>query len=193
MADKSEVAAGRIHPLKGEQREPASFLRQIFALRSWRMQPGRALDLATGRGRNALFLAQRGFAVEAIDISEAALADARKRANAERLKIEFRQADLEGIVLPAASCDLILNFNYLQRSLVAQMKEALRVGGRIIFETYLIDQQQIGHPKNPDYLLRHGELLGLFSDFRVFYYREGKFSEAGKEAFRAGLFGQKVR
>jgi hypothetical protein len=53
----------------------------------------------------------------------------------------------------------------------------------------LIDQQIIGHPKNPDYLLYHNELLEFFRDFRVLYYREGQFPQSG--AFRAGLLAQK--
>ncbi|MBI2358834.1 MAG: class I SAM-dependent methyltransferase [Deltaproteobacteria bacterium] len=134
-----------------------------------------------------------GTQVEAIDISEDALAEAGRRAAEKNVRIAFRQADLDNIELPEAVYDLVININFLQRSLVPKIKKALKIGGRVIFETYLIDQQTIGHPKNPAYLLGHGELLGLFSDFRVFCYREGKFTEAGKDAFRAGLYGQKVK
>ena len=61
----------------------------------------------------------------------------------------------------------------------------------MIFETYSIDQQVIGHPANPNYLLAHNELLDHFRDFRVLYYREGKFSDGGEPSFRAGIFAQK--
>jgi hypothetical protein len=64
-------------------------------------------------------------------------------------------------------------------------------GGWVIVETYLIDQQTIGQPKNLDYLLLHNELLNSFRDFRVFYYREGKFLQSGEGAFRAGLLAAK--
>lgn len=157
------------------------------------MASGRALDIATGRGRNAIFLAQKGFAVEAIDVSEVALQEARRQAAEKGLAVTFRQADLDHIELAEGQYDLIVNINFLLRSLVPQIKKALKVGGRVIFETYLIEQQTIGHPKNPAYLLRHHELLELFSDFRIFYYREGKFSEGGKEAYRAGLYGEKIQ
>ena len=122
----------------------------------------------------------------------AALEEAARRSSERGLTINFRQADLETAELGAGSYDLILNINYLQRSLVPPIRKALVTGGHVLFETYLLDQQAIGHPKNPAYLLQRGELLGLFSDFRVFYYREGKFTEAEKDAFRAGLFGQKI-
>lgn len=131
--------------------------------------------------------------MEGVDISEVALQEARRRAAEKGLAVTFRQADLDHIELPEARYDLIVNINFLLRSLVPAIKKALKVGGRVVFETYLIDQQTIGHPKNPAYLLGHGELLELFSDFRVFYYREGRFTEAGKEAFRAGLYGEKVQ
>ena len=78
-----------------------------------------------------------------------ALAEARRRALARSLAVSWQQADLEQIHLPQAKYDLIINFNYLQRSLIPQIHSALTVGGHVIFETYLIDQKEIGHPKNP--------------------------------------------
>lgn len=182
----------RQHVVEHEPLEAASFLRQVFDMGSWRMPPGHALDIATGRGRNAIFLAQRGFTVEAIDISAVALAEAQRRAAEKNVRVAFRQADLDHIEFPVAFYDLVVNINFLQRSLVPKLKKALKIGGRVVFETYLIDQQTIGQPKNPAYLLQHGELLGLFSKFRVFYYREGKIADAGKDAYRAGLFGEKI-
>jgi SAM-dependent methyltransferase len=94
--------------------------------------------------------------------------------------------DLERIELPPARYDLVLNFNYLQRSLVPEIKQTLKPGGWVIFETYLIDQQAIGHPNNPGYLLGHNELLDL-------YYREGQFLQSAKSAFLARLLAQKKR
>jgi hypothetical protein len=55
-----------------------------------------------------------------------------------------------------------------------------------------MDQREIGHPQNPQYLLAHNELLNLFRGWRVLYYREGKFSAGAESAFRAGLLAQKV-
>jgi tellurite methyltransferase len=179
-------AAGR------STQQPSGFLKGIFEAGAWQIEPGRALDIATGKGRNAIFLAEWGFEVVAIDISPVALSEARKRADEKGLSISGQQADLEKIELPENSYDLIVNFNYLQRTLVPQLKAALKVGGHVIFETYLIDQQTIGHPKNPDYLLRHNELLALFEGFRVLYYREGRFKDTGEDAFRAGLLAQKL-
>ena len=173
-------------------RQPASFLRQVFESDAWHLPWGRALDIACGKGRNSLYLAQRGFDVVAMDISSVALAQGRKRAEAKQLRVNWQQADLEGAQLDEARYDLIVNLNYLQRSLIPEIKRALKVGGYVIFETYLIDQREIGHPKNPDHLLRHNELLESFRDFRVLYYREGKVSEGRESSFRAGILAQKI-
>ena len=172
---------------------PSSFLREIIESDAWHIPRGVALDVAAGKGRNAIFLAEMGFNVVAIDISTIALEEARRRAEEKSLEITWHQADLEQIELPTAAYNLIVNFNYLQRSLLPQIRRALKLQGHIIFETYLIDQKAIGHPKNPAYLLNQNELLDHFRSFRVLCYREGKYSEGGEAAFRAGIFSQKIR
>jgi SAM-dependent methyltransferase len=172
---------------------PSNFLAEIFASAAYAIAPGRALDLACGKGRNALFLAQRGFNVLGIDISAVALEEARRRAREKSLLIAWQQADLEQVRLPQNSFDLVIDFNYLQRSLIPQLKAATKNAGYVICETYLVDQRAIGHPKNPDYLLAHNELLDHFRDFRVLYYREGKFRDGGGLSFRAGILAQKIR
>ena len=172
--------------------QPSSFLRQILDSGACDIPRGLALDVAAGTGRNAIFLAERGFRVVAIDISSIALDEARRRAEKRSLAISWQQADLEQIELPQAAYDLILNINYLQRSLFPQIRKALKNNGCVIFQTYLIDQQAVGHPKNPTYLLHHNELLEQFRDFRVLHYHEGKFTDAEQPVFRAGIFAQKV-
>jgi tellurite methyltransferase len=171
---------------------PSVFLWQILDSAAWDIPRGVALDVAAGTGRNAIFLAERGFRVVAIDISSIALDEARRRAEKKSLTISWHQADLEQIELPHNTYDLIVNFNYLQRSSFPQIRKSLKADGRVIFETYLVDQQAIGHPKNPAYLLNHNELLEQFRDFRVLCYREGKYTDAKQPAFRAGIFAQKL-
>jgi tellurite methyltransferase len=171
---------------------PSDFLRQMLAEDAWQLRRGRALDIACGRGRNSVYLAEQGFDVVAVDISPVALNEARARAEYERLSIEWRQADLESAQLEDTDFDLILNINFLQRSLIPRIKRAVKIGGHVIFETYLIDQKEIGHPSNPDYLLRHNELLDHFRDLRVLYYREGRSSENGVSSYRAGILAQRI-
>lgn len=181
----------RQHAAKRATQGPATFLNEIFQSDHWSIPRGQALDIAAGKGQNAIFLAEQGFDVLGIDISPVALEEARRSAEEKSLKVNWQQADLEVIELPPLRYNVVLNFNYLQRSLVPQIKKTLKPGGWVIFETYLIDQQTIGQPKNPDYLLLHNELLNFFRDFRVLYYREGKFLQSGEGAFRAGLLAEK--
>ena len=192
MSRDDQIRWDKRHRQAQGARQPASFLRKVFETNAWPWPRGRALDLACGKGTNSLFLAERGFDVDAMDISSVALAEGRKRAEAKQLSVHWQQADLEGAQLDEAQYDLIVNLNYLQRSLVPQIKRASKVGGFVIFETYLIDQREIGHPKNPDHLLGHNELLESFRDFRVLYYREGKVSEDRESSFRAGILARKI-
>ena len=193
MATDDQVRWDRQHAAGDGSDHASGFLKEILLSDSWPIPRGRALDIATGKGRNAIFLAEQGFDVVAIDVSLVALDEARQRAAGKSLSISWQQADLEQFELPKTTYDLIVNFNYLQRSLIPQIKTALKPGGHVIFETYLTGQEVIGHPKNPAYLLRHNELLELFRDFRVLCYREGKISEGEETAFRAGILAEKPK
>jgi len=193
VAIENQKRWGEKHAGGHGEESPSAFLEEIFRSKSWVFPPGMALDVATGKGRNAVFLAERGFKVDAMDISSLALAEAGKAAQSKRLDINFIEADLDSAELPENAYDLIVNFNFLDRDLVPKMKTALKTGGHVVFETYLIDQKELGHPRNPAYLLGHNELLELFRDFRVLYYREGKVFQGENESFRASLLGQKNR
>ena len=193
MTTGDQVRWDRQHAAGHGSDHASGFLKEILLSDNWPIPRGRALDIATGKGRNAIFLAEHGFDVVAIDVSPVALDEARQRAAGKSLSISWQQADLERIELPEATYDLVVDFNYLQRSLIPQIKAALKPGGHVIFETYLIGQEILGHPKNPAYLLRHNELLELFRDFRVLCYREGKFSAGEETAFRAGILAEKPK
>ena len=193
MTTGDQVRWDRQHAAGQGTSHASGFLKEILLSDSWPIPRGRALDIATGKGRNAIFLAEHGFDVVAIDVSPVALDEARQRAAGKSLSISWQQADLERIELPEATYDLVVDFNYLQRSLIPQIKAALKPGGHVIFETYLTGQEILGHPKNPAYLLRHNELLELFRDFRVLCYREGKFSAGEETAFRAGILAEKPK
>ncbi|MBI5746516.1 MAG: class I SAM-dependent methyltransferase [Nitrospirae bacterium] len=166
-------------------KESSRLLVQLLPL----LPKGRALDIACGEGRNAIFLAQNGYDVDAVDISTVALERVAEAAKLARVKVNLIQADLENYEIPAGTYDLIINFNYLQRSLVPAIKMGLKKRGAVIFETYTLEQQAIGHPKNPDFLLKPNELLHLFSDLHIFFYREGIFEEGGMKAI-ASLAGK---
>jgi len=135
---------------------------------------GRALDLAMGAGRNAVYLAKEGFQVEGVDISAAAVNKALSLAQESGVEIATRVADLEDDYhLPEETYDAIICFYYLHRPLIKEIRQSLKPGGVVVYETYNVDQAQWGVPKNPEHLLKHNELLNMFRDYRVLRYREG--------------------
>jgi len=130
--------------------------------------------VAMGSGRNAVYLARMGFEVEGVDISAEAVNMTLELARKSGVNLKVRLADLESnYSIRRNSYDVIICFNYLQRSLIQQMKDGLRTGGMVVYETFIIDQARFGKPKNPDHLLKHNELLDMFHEFRCLRYREG--------------------
>jgi SAM-dependent methyltransferase len=117
---------------------------------------GQVLDVACGSGRHARYLAGRGHPVIAVDRDKEALA---RLANVSG--VEVRAADLEADAWPfaKASFDAVIVVNYLHRPLFQHLRAALRPGGVLIYETFMIGNERFGRPSNPDFLLAHGELL----------------------------------
>ncbi len=158
-------------------RDPLTFLNEKLDI----LVRGKALVLAMGEGRNAVFLAKNGFDVDGCDISDKAIEKAKLFALQSGVTLNAFIADLEEYKIPSDKYDLITCFYYTQKSLIPQIKEGLRTGGLVMFETYSIDQLKYGKdapgPKNPAYLLKHNELLDAFRDFRILYYRECEIAE----------------
>jgi SAM-dependent methyltransferase len=101
------------HATKRATQEPATFLKGIFQSDHWSIPRGQALDIATGKGQNAIFLAEQGFEVLGIDISPVALEEARRSAEEKSLKVNWQQADLEVIELPPAALQCGSEFQLL--------------------------------------------------------------------------------
>ncbi len=154
---------------------------------------GKALDLASGEGRNAVFLAEHGFEVEAVDISRTALARAKKAARSRGVSIRTVAADLDTFSIPREEYDLILDFYFLDRRLIPGIKKGLKKDGMVVFETYTISQAGMASegPSSKKYLLKPNELLRLFREFHVVFYREGWFREGGKRKAIASLIARK--
>ena len=128
---------------------------------------GEALDIACGIGRNTHFLAQKGFLVDAVDISDYALSQVDEIATIKKFEV-----DLDTYNLEINKYDLIVNINFLSRRLIPQIKEALRSGGVLIFETFIIAHGDFSQPVNPEFLLRKNELLHAFIGLDIVYYEE---------------------
>ena len=138
---------------------------------------GTVLDVACGRGRHALLLASAGFDVHAIDRDPEAIDFVQATADRLRLSLTCEVVDLETDPPPALprDCDVVLVFNYLHRPLVPALRAALKPGGRLFYETFTAPQAERGHPKNPAFLLRAGELPALMAPLAVMRSREGEF------------------
>jgi SAM-dependent methyltransferase len=127
----------------------------------------RALDLACGPGRNAVWLAERGWSVDAWDISETALAilvnERDDRAShGDDLPIKVREIDLDTETIPPETYDLILNMLFLDRRLWPGMAAALRPGGLFVFETFVNLPGGRTSEVSPEHLLQPGELRAAF-------------------------------
>lgn len=153
-----------------------------------------ALDLACGEGKNAVFLAENGWKVDAVDISPVGLRKARKLAKEAGVKINFLRTDLDTHPIAKGKYDLISVFYFWDRRLVPRIKRGLNEGGRVLVETYTLENLLLGleGPREPRYLLKSNELLNLFRDLRVLFYREGVFREQGKKRAVASLIAEKI-
>jgi len=124
-----------------------------------------ALDIACGTGRNAKFLAGKGFNVDALDISPVALENLKNIEN-----INPKEVDFDTYILEENSYDLIVCTYYLNRSLFPQIEKALKKGGIFIFETFMHHPDNTKVPSNRSFLLEDGELEREFSkSYEILY------------------------
>lgn len=136
---------------------------------------GRVLDVAAGSGRNARWLAQQGFRVEAVDRDAEALASMQGSAG-----ITTRIADIENSAWPYAGqkFDAIVVCRYLHRPLLPLLTVNLATQGVLIYETFMQGHEAYGRPQNPDFLLHSNELLHVFAaDLTVIAFEQGKLEQ----------------
>jgi len=148
---------------------PAEVLRQNQHLLP---SQGSALDLACGRGANAICLAEKGLTVSAWDISASALEHLANEATNKGLIIELEPRNISEHPPKPNSFDVITVSNFLERELIDDIRKAIKPDGLIFYQTFIIDKVSNIGPSNPDYLLDNNELLNFFSEWKVVLYRE---------------------
>lgn len=155
-----------------ERVHPSRFLVECGALLPDR---GLVLDLACGAGRNALYLARRGLTVDAVDISEVALA--RGCRESAGLAIRWLQRDLDEGFTPRHRYDAIVNFRYVNLPLLRLLLPWLRPGGLLLVEQHLLSEAEVVGPRNPAFRVAEGDLSALAANMCVLHLQEGFVDE----------------
>jgi dihydroneopterin aldolase len=176
---------------------PARFLTEQLH----RLPKGKALDVAAGSGRNALYLADHGFHIDALDRDEqamtqlAATAKQRHLPNLTARTVDLERATDERPEFPKQQYDVIVVFFYLHRPLFPSLIESLKPNGVLIYETFIIDNYLRHHyPRRWEFCLARNELLRLTSTLRVLSYDEGEHNGSDEcgSAFTAQLVAQQI-
>ena len=146
----------------------------VTLLENWlpKLPMGRALDVACGAGRNAIFLAQAGFQVDAIDISVAGLDQARQKAEARGLEINWIEQDLDQVYPFDTAYDVIIVMWYVNLALITRLCDCLAPGDYLLSEEHLITDAEVIGPTNPDYRVATGELREAVSGLELLLFEE---------------------
>ena len=147
----------------------------------------RALDVACGTGRNTLYLARLGYAVDAVDVSDVAVRWLAQKVDREGVDVEVRRVDLRAEPgLAPGRYQVALNFHYLERRLFAPLAESLTPGGVLLFQTFTrADAAISGRSFPPELLLEEGELRDAFPTLETLAYREDLVEDRGRDGQRA--------
>lgn len=169
--------------------EPDAFLLRAYSEFLAETPPGLALDVAGGAGRQAIWLAQQGWKVTIIDVSDVGLQLAKENAvrslgpeRAEEL-LSRRSADLRSLTdLGREQYSLVIVFFFLRRKLFPALMRALKPGGTLIYRTYTLAQLAFDRgPRDPRYLLQPGELRQAFSELEILDYEESAIDKGVAE------------
>lgn len=147
---------------------------------------GPVLDLACGSGRHARTFLKKGHPVIALDRDVSAVQDLRGHP-----QVEILQSDLESGApwpLGARTFACIVVVNYLYRPLYPAIAGAVAPGGILLYETFSLGHEKLGRPRNPDYLLRPGELLSAFGErLSVLAFEQGRIERSSGPAVKQFL------
>jgi SAM-dependent methyltransferase len=160
-------------------RSPSSLVRGLDDVLP---RAGRALDVAGGAGRHAVWLAERGLSVTLVDVSETALELCERAADDAAVSVRTVLADMETDPLPPGPWDVVLAFHYLWRPLMPALCAALASGGMlVVVQPTRSNLRRHPHPREA-FLLDDGELPSLVGDLEVVSYEEGWLEEGRHEA-----------
>jgi tellurite methyltransferase len=140
-----------------------------------RLPRGRALDVACGAGRNAVFLAAAGYTVDAVDISTTGLDRGRATAEERGVDVRWHCADLgeRAGALPRGPYDLVVWVRYVNAALWPEIVSRLAPGGHVLVEQHLVTSADVVGPTSAAFRLAPGELKRAAADLEALYAHEG--------------------
>ena len=162
------------HRWAGERAHASTAPSRFLAAEVTDLRPGTALDLACGAGRNAVWLAEHGWRVTAVDFSGVALGMARSLAAQRRVEVDWIEADVVTWAPPARAYDLVCVL-YLQlpaierRTVLARAAEALRAGATLLIVGHdlLNLTEGWGGPTQPDVLFTPDDVVAEIGNLRI--------------------------
>jgi SAM-dependent methyltransferase len=153
----------------------------------------RALDVACGRGRHALLLAARGYAVDAVDYALPALTAVQRVARERGLDVRCVAADVGRWPLPRERYDLVVVVSFLDRGLWPDLRAAVVPGGALLVETFVSDPSRDPPAMNPAFLLAPGELDNVCRGWDIVARHDGTAVHHGATIARAGVLARRPR
>ncbi len=141
------------------------------------LKKGKTLDIATGEGRNAVFLAQHGFTVEGIDCSSKGVEKAKRLAEEKSVSVEFKGQNLDFFLMPLMKYDTILMTYFRpQARFFSEIRRGLVAGGTFLLEAYTVEHLRAQSSPNPNIefeeCYKPNEVLSHLKDFHVLLYKE---------------------
>lgn len=122
---------------------------------------GRVLDVACGGGRNGRFFLQRSHPTVFLDIDGAKVRDLKGTNGVEIMETDLETKTPNAWPFDSASFAVVVATNYLWRPLMPALIDSIAPGGVFLYETFAVGNEAFGRPKNPDFLLKAGELLEM--------------------------------
>jgi len=142
----------------------------------------KALDFACGFSANGRFLASLGYQVSAWDYSAIVVEKLNSYSQQHQLNLQAYQHDLEAKTLPNEQFDVIVVSYFLNRELSQSISQLLKPNGLLFYQTFCGERKNEQGPSNSKFRLMPSELLCLFPDLNVIYYREDGHYASGDEA-----------
>jgi len=152
-------------------REPMLALKNLLP----ELRPGKVIDIGMGEGRNAVYLAQKGFTVDGIDASSVAIDRAKKLALEKGVTVEAKVQNLDFFLMPLMKFDsVVMSYFRPQPRFFSEVRRGLVAGGTFLLEAYTTEHVR-AHPNagiELEECFKPNEILGHLKDFHILYYRE---------------------